>query len=41
LARAAKLAYGSAAWSVDDRKLNNWNGGRGVYFVTPMPLYSN
>lgn len=25
-------AYGSAPWSVDDRKLNDWGGGRGVYF---------
>ena len=28
----AKLAYGSAPWSLDDGKLNDWNGGRGVYF---------
>jgi catechol 2,3-dioxygenase-like lactoylglutathione lyase family enzyme len=33
--REAKLAYGSAPWSVDDGKLNNWNGGRGVYFRDP------
>ena len=26
------LAYGSAPWSLDDGKLNDWNGGRGVYF---------
>ena len=30
--RKAKLAYGSAPWSLDDGKLNDWNGGRGVYF---------
>jgi catechol 2,3-dioxygenase-like lactoylglutathione lyase family enzyme len=30
--REAKLAYGSAPWSLDDGKLNGWNGGRGVYF---------
>ena len=33
--RAAKLAYGSAPWSLDDGKLNDWNGGRGVYFRDP------
>ena len=27
-----KIAYGSAPWSLADGKLNNWNGGRGVYF---------
>jgi catechol 2,3-dioxygenase-like lactoylglutathione lyase family enzyme len=30
--RAAKLPYGSYPWSLDDGKLNDWNGGRGVYF---------
>jgi len=25
------MTYGSAPWSADDRKLNNWGGGRGVY----------
>ena len=30
--RAAKLPYGSYPWSIDDGKLNDWNGGRGVYF---------
>jgi catechol 2,3-dioxygenase-like lactoylglutathione lyase family enzyme len=29
------LVYGSAPWSSDDAKLNNWGGGRGVYFRTP------
>ena len=33
--RKAKLAYGSAPWSLDDGKLNDWNGGRGVYFRDP------
>jgi catechol 2,3-dioxygenase-like lactoylglutathione lyase family enzyme len=31
----AKLTYGSAPWSLDDGKLNDWNGGRGVYFKDP------
>ncbi|MBG0792881.1 VOC family protein [Methylocystis sp. H62] len=26
------LAFGSAPWSQGDSKLNDWNGGRGVYF---------
>jgi catechol 2,3-dioxygenase-like lactoylglutathione lyase family enzyme len=29
------LPYGSAPWSLDDGKLNDWNGGRGVYFKDP------
>ncbi len=29
------IAYGSAPWSLEDGKLNNWNGGRGVYFSDP------
>jgi catechol 2,3-dioxygenase-like lactoylglutathione lyase family enzyme len=33
--RQAGLAYGSAPWSLDDGKLNDWNGGRGVYFQDP------
>jgi catechol 2,3-dioxygenase-like lactoylglutathione lyase family enzyme len=33
--RAAKLPYGSAPWSLEDGKLNDWNGGRGVYFKDP------
>jgi catechol 2,3-dioxygenase-like lactoylglutathione lyase family enzyme len=28
----AGLTYGSTPWSIDDRMLNDWNGGRGVYF---------
>jgi catechol 2,3-dioxygenase-like lactoylglutathione lyase family enzyme len=31
----AGLAYGSAPWSLSDGKLNDWNGGRGVYFKDP------
>jgi catechol 2,3-dioxygenase-like lactoylglutathione lyase family enzyme len=30
--KKAKLAYGSAPWSMTDGKLNDWGGGRGVYF---------
>lgn len=30
-----KLAFGSAPWTIDDGKLNAWNGGRGVYFRSP------
>ncbi len=30
--QAAGLAFGSAPWTLDDAKLNDWNGGRGVYF---------
>ncbi len=33
--REAGLAYGSAPRSLTDGKLNNWNGGRGVYFKDP------
>lgn len=33
--KKAGLTYGSAPWSFDDRKLNDWNGGRGVYFKDP------
>jgi catechol 2,3-dioxygenase-like lactoylglutathione lyase family enzyme len=33
--RKAKLAYGSAPWSPDDGKLNDWGGGRGFYFKDP------
>jgi catechol 2,3-dioxygenase-like lactoylglutathione lyase family enzyme len=32
---AAGLPYGSAPWRLDDRELNDWNGGRGVYFRDP------
>ena len=33
--RAAGLAFGSAPWSLEDGELNDWNGGRGVYFRDP------
>ena len=33
--KAAGLRYGSAPWSLDDGRLNDWNGGRGVYFKDP------
>jgi catechol 2,3-dioxygenase-like lactoylglutathione lyase family enzyme len=33
--KRAKIAFGSAPWSLDDGKLNDWNGGRGVYFQDP------
>ena len=31
----ADLVYGSAPWGTDDAKLNDWGGGRGVYFKVP------
>jgi hypothetical protein len=36
--REAKLAYGSAPWSLDDGKLNDWNGGRSVNVLAPFFL---
>ena len=33
--KEAGLSYGSAPWSLDDGKLNDWGGGRGVYFKDP------
>jgi catechol 2,3-dioxygenase-like lactoylglutathione lyase family enzyme len=33
--KAAGLRYGSTPWSLEDGKLNDWNGGRGVYFKDP------
>jgi hypothetical protein len=33
--KKAGLSYGSAPWSLDDGELNDWNGGRGVYFKDP------
>jgi len=33
--KKADIVFGSAPWSLDDGKLNNWNGGRGVYFRDP------
>ena len=31
----AEIAFGSAPWSLDDGKLNDWGGGRGLYFRNP------
>ena len=33
--KKAKLPFGSAPWSLTDGKLNDWGGGRGVYFCDP------
>ena len=33
--KAANIVFGSAPWSLDDGKLNDWGGGRGVYFRDP------
>ncbi len=33
--KKAGLAYGSAPWSLADGKLNDWGGGKGVYFRNP------
>jgi catechol 2,3-dioxygenase-like lactoylglutathione lyase family enzyme len=33
--KRAKIAFGSAPWSLEDGKLNNWGSGRGVYFRDP------
>jgi catechol 2,3-dioxygenase-like lactoylglutathione lyase family enzyme len=33
--RERGLIFGSAPWSADDGKLNDWGGGKGVYFRTP------
>ena len=33
--KKAKITFGSAPWSLDDGKLNDWNRGRGVYFRDP------
>lgn len=33
--KAAGLTIGSAPWTLDDGKLNDWNGGRGFYFRDP------
>lgn len=37
LARVKKagIAFGSAPWSLDDGKLNDWGGGRGLSFRDP------
>jgi len=33
--KKANIRYGSAPWSLEDGELNDWNGGRGVYFRDP------
>jgi catechol 2,3-dioxygenase-like lactoylglutathione lyase family enzyme len=33
--REAGLAYGSHPWEAENGRLNDWNGGRGVYFRDP------
>ena len=33
--KKAEIVFGSAPWSLEDGKLNNWGGGRGVYFRDP------
>ena len=33
--KKAGLTYGSAPWSPEDGKLNDWGGGRGLYFRDP------
>jgi catechol 2,3-dioxygenase-like lactoylglutathione lyase family enzyme len=33
--KKAKITFGSAPLSLEDGKLNDWNGGRGVYFQDP------
>jgi catechol 2,3-dioxygenase-like lactoylglutathione lyase family enzyme len=30
-----KIVFGSAPWSLEDGELNDWGGGRGVYFRDP------
>jgi catechol 2,3-dioxygenase-like lactoylglutathione lyase family enzyme len=33
--KKANITFGSAPWSLEDGELNNWGGGRGVYFRNP------
>jgi len=33
--KKAGIVYGSAPWSTEDGKLNDWGGGRGLYFKDP------
>jgi hypothetical protein len=39
--REAKLAYGSAPWSLDDGKLNDWTAAAASIFATPTAMCSN
>jgi catechol 2,3-dioxygenase-like lactoylglutathione lyase family enzyme len=33
--QAGGIPYGSDPWNLENRSLNSWNGGRGVYFRDP------
>ncbi|OLD40688.1 MAG: bleomycin resistance protein [Nitrospirae bacterium 13_1_40CM_2_62_10] len=33
--KEAGLAFGSEPWNLENKELNSWNGGRGVYFRDP------
>jgi len=33
--KGAGLSYGSDPWNPENKELNSWNGGRGVYFRDP------
>ena len=33
--KQAGIPYGSLPWDRENRQLNSWNGGRGVYFCDP------
>ena len=33
--QGAGIPYGSEPWNLENRKLNSWNGGSGVYFRDP------
>ena len=33
--QAAGIPYGSDPWHTENKELNNWRGGRGVYFRDP------
>jgi catechol 2,3-dioxygenase-like lactoylglutathione lyase family enzyme len=33
--QGAGIAYGGDPWNLENRELNSWNGGRGVYFRDP------
>lgn len=33
--KQAGVDFGSAPWSAEDGRFNDWGGGRGVYFRTP------
>ncbi len=35
------IDFGSAPWTRRDGKLNDWNGGRSVYFETPTTIFWN